>query len=97
MSDVSATSIVGSYSLLGLAGGITFSYITEKPICLPICLLFAAGCGMIRYNNLKINKSNPAPNNSYGSYALKALGLYVLGPAALLCGFLGVLAIAAKR
>ena len=82
------------YCLVGTAGGIGLSYMTDKYILFPICLLLAAGLGWIKDNNTKRcnNKSVTLAN-----VALKGLTIWVIGPSLLLAAGVGIFFIANKK
>jgi len=85
-------SYVLPYSIVGTGAGLTLYHITEKPIFFPICWLLAVGLGQIR----NLNAAKGGKSNSFFSFGLKAIALYVLGPPIVVGGFLGICAIACK-
>jgi hypothetical protein len=81
------------YSLLGLSGGITLSYATEKYIFVPVGVLTGIGYGMIRNNNIQRLDEQKSGLDGALSFGLKALTIYVLGPPILYLGAMTVVAI----
>jgi F0F1-type ATP synthase assembly protein I len=69
-------SYVIPYALVGGTIGGTLSYASENPVFLIAGTLLGVAGGMIRNNNVK----NKCDSTGHGNNAVKAVGLYVLGP-----------------
>ena len=82
--------------MLGVSGGLVLCLATNKPVFIPICGLAGVGYGMIRNNNVKRNDEKKSGLDSFLSFVLKALTVYILGPSLLFLGLFTVLAIASK-
>jgi len=83
------------YSLVGLSGGLALSMATNKFSFVPIFMIASIGYGMIRNTNIK-NDNNQSTLSTLGSFGLKALTIYILGPSLLIIGGFTVLAISLR-